>query len=794
MAVFKCKMCGGALEVEDKQTIISCDYCGTNQTIPAVDDEIITNLFNRANNLRLKCEFDKAQEIYEKIINDGIIDSEAYWGLILCKYGIEYVEDPKTHNRMPTCHRTQVESVLVDLDYQAAIEHCDASQRIIYEREAKAIDEIQKRILSVVHSEEPYDVFICYKETDSSGSRTKDSVIANDIYYQLTQAGYKVFYAAITLEDKLGQEYEPYIFAALNSAKVMLVIGTKPEYFNAVWVKNEWSRYLKIMAKDKSRLLIPCYRDMDAYDLPDEFAHFQAQDMGKIGFIEDLIRGIKKVVKKVVATDEGKEKVVEKSHLSVTPLLKRVFIFLEDGDWGSADSYCEKVLDLDPENGEAYLGKLLCSLKLKSKEELKNFNKPFTDHPLYGKMVKYGDEKLKEFLQDVLNTIHNNILEEKLIKAKKLFAKAKTITDYKQAAEAMNEIIDYKDAQAFHAECLQKIDEIRKTKSFNEVISLLNSTINQNEFEKGIARLEELGDFKNASGLKLQYQEFWRKRHEIAIESVKKLKLFQEEIAHKKQKIQEIENNKTILKKKIADINEKIRNIEVQEQKLTAFNKKIEELTDQLQKCSANLSALGFFAMSKKREINEQITQIQKELKKYTADKNITYSFLTTSPKKTELINGMEESKRKIEKYAEEKIVFEEENKKLAIQKQEIVEILKSRQILSVICETEYILDISAEQILVKIIREDGELKSLVKNSEYFCTLSNADREAFNIKSAKLSLDYEARYYQAIQALENAKSIDDILWAKDEFSLILKYKDAAKFYAKCEEALAKIKL
>ena len=49
--------------------------------------------------------------------------------------------------------------------------------------------------------------------------------------HQLTQEGFKVFYAAIT-RGQARQEYEPYIFAALNSAKVMLVIGSKPEYIH----------------------------------------------------------------------------------------------------------------------------------------------------------------------------------------------------------------------------------------------------------------------------------------------------------------------------------------------------------------------------------------------------------------------------------------------------------------------------------------------------------------------------------------------------------------------------------
>lgn len=360
MAVFKCKMCGGALEISNGESVAVCDYCGTKQTLPKTDDGVVANLFNRANNLRLKCEFDKAEAIYEKILEQDNTEAEAHWGIILCKYGIEYVEDPKTFERIPTCHRTSYESITASAEYLAALEHADSMQKEVYEHEAKAIDSIQKNILSIVKNEKPFDVFICYKETDENGKRTVDSAIANDIYYQLTQEGFKVFYAAITLEDKLGQEYEPYIFAALNSAKVMLAIGTKPEYFEAVWVKNEWSRFMNLMKTDRSKLLIPCYKDMDAYDLPEDFAHLQAQDMGKIGFINDVIRGIKKVIvkdePKVVAPVVTKVVASSGSEPNTTQLLKRAFMFLEDREWESADDYCEKVLDLDAECAEAYLG------------------------------------------------------------------------------------------------------------------------------------------------------------------------------------------------------------------------------------------------------------------------------------------------------------------------------------------------------------------------------------------------------------------------------------------------------
>ena len=123
-----------------------------------------------------------------------------------------------------------------------------------------------------------------------------DSVIAQELYYQLQKEGFKVFFAKITLENKIGESYEPYIYAALNSAKVMLVIGSKKEYFEAPWVKNEWSRFQALIKNGATKTIIPCFKDMDPYDLPEEFAYLQSQDMSKIGFEQDLIYGIKKLI------------------------------------------------------------------------------------------------------------------------------------------------------------------------------------------------------------------------------------------------------------------------------------------------------------------------------------------------------------------------------------------------------------------------------------------------------------------------------------------------------------------
>ncbi len=476
MSILKCKMCGGDLEIAEGLTIAECEYCCTKQTVPKAMDENLQGLFNRANTLRIKSEFDKAEKLYEKIIQTDPTQAEAYWGLILCKYGIEYVDDPATFKKVPTCHRASFESIVSDEDYKSALENADLGQRAIYEEQAKEIDRIQKDILALAQKEESYDVFICYKETDANGQRTQDSAIANDIYHQLTQEGFKVFYAAITLEGKLGSAYEPIIFAALNSAKVMLAIGTKPEYFNAVWVKNEWSRYLKIIKTDCTKLLIPCYRDMDAYEFPEEFAHLQAQNMSKIGFINDIVRGIRKVLKK----DEPKEPVVKETvvtsvNVSAAPLLKRAFMFLEDGDWKSADEYCEKVLDIDPENAEAYLGKLMAELRVKTKADLKNCAQPFDGSNNYQKALRFGDEELSREFADCIKYIddrnENTRLAEEYEYCVSAMKTAKTEDDYISISVRLSKLGDYQDCATKIKDCIDKAEAERVERERRQEIS-----------------------------------------------------------------------------------------------------------------------------------------------------------------------------------------------------------------------------------------------------------------------------------------------------------------------------------
>jgi hypothetical protein len=491
MAIFKCKMCGGNLNVNDNSTVMECEFCGTRQTLPRLSDERRANLYDRANHFRRNNEFDKAMGIYEQILSEDTTDAESYWSIVLCKYGIEYVEDPKTKRRIPTVNRVQYTSIFDDENYKSALKNADREQKLLYEAEAEAINNIQKVYLDISRKESPFDVFICYKETDEHGRRTEDSVLAQDIYDRLTKEGFKVFFARITLEDKLGVAYEPYIFSALNSAKVMIAIGTRPEYLNAVWVKNEWSRYLAMIASGEEKTLIPAYRDMDAYSLPEEFSHLQGQDMAKIGFMQDLVHG----VRKLVGTDNNS---ISSAKGDAANLIKRIVIALEDGEFQEADSLAEQALNLEPENAMLYVYRLMAELNVKNKSDLAALERSFKESNNYKRAVRFADDKLKNELNGYLNAIIERNSEKLFQYALDKYNSARTEDDFRKAAELFEELGDYKNSEDMYEASVSMADNQLNMDMYTHAISKMKAANDERSFKLIAIAFENLGSFRDS--------------------------------------------------------------------------------------------------------------------------------------------------------------------------------------------------------------------------------------------------------------------------------------------------------
>lgn len=210
-----------------------------------------------------------------------------------------------------------------------------------------------------------------------------------------------------------------------------------------------------------------CARLLDPYDLPEEFSHLQAQDMGKLGFMQDLIRGIKKIISADTPKAAEKETVVVSGgNAAVEPLLKRAFMFLEDGNWQEADTYCERVLDQNPENAQAYLGKLMAELQVRKQAQLSDCEQSFEDNGNYLKILRFGDKKLQNALDGYISHINDRNETARLTGIYNAVVQMMESADseglYKAAASKFRDISGFKDADELAQECLEKAEVCRK--------------------------------------------------------------------------------------------------------------------------------------------------------------------------------------------------------------------------------------------------------------------------------------------------------------------------------------------
>ena len=382
MGGLKCKMCGSNLDIGDSITVCKCEKCGTSQTVPDIEDDKELKLFERAGRLRFNCDFDKAAGIYNTITDSYTEEAEGYWGLILCKYGIEYA-DNASGKKVPVCHRISYDSVMDDEDFELVMENSDSESRAIFREEAKIIEENRKKYIQIAESEQPYDIYISYRAKDDNGDKTAVSEIAGHLYNKLTSAGYSVFLSEAALKGKKQSDCEPYIYSALNSANVMLALGTSYDDYNDVWVKNEWNRYLEIAEKNKNKCLIPCYKDVDEYDIPKEFAGLKVCQLGNDDTFNNIMAEIANVVKqesvnqpapKPEKAEPAEEIELEEIEIiepvDINKLLDEGFSAISDKNWKEANKLFFQVLDEEPDNSKAYWGQLLVQQECTNAREM----------------------------------------------------------------------------------------------------------------------------------------------------------------------------------------------------------------------------------------------------------------------------------------------------------------------------------------------------------------------------------------------------------------------------------------
>ena len=468
-------MCGGSINVAERVPVAQCPYCKETQTFSMIDDKKRASLFNRANDLRLAGEFDKAADIYEKIIDEDNNDSEAHWGLFLSKYGVEYVKDTITSTYKPTLHRLSSVSVFDDVDYQSTIKYASPISAMKYKKDAEIIEVVMKELLMISACQESYDIFLSYKELDdTTKQRTNDSYLAHDLYNELTAKGYKVFFAPKSLGAGL---YEPKIYAAIISSKVMIVLGTKPEYFNAVWVKNEWTRFIELIENGEAKTIIPVYKNMKANELPNRLSNHQAYDMSSMSFLPSLLESIFHIIE-----IEYKSKIkFEKDTKAEDVFIERGFIALEDKQYSQAKTFFENALNLNPHSSQAYFGELMVEMQVSNPKQILTSQKYLCEYNSFNKAVRFADQQLKTTLLNYERSVKNSLNKQNYNLVRRLLSDAKDENNFPRIISELEKLEDYNNSSKCAKELFAKFQTIQSKRG--EVDDCVNSI---KELEKEI--------------------------------------------------------------------------------------------------------------------------------------------------------------------------------------------------------------------------------------------------------------------------------------------------------------------
>ena len=153
---------------------------------------------------------------------------------------------------------------------------------------------------------------------------------------------------------------------------------------------------------------------------------------------------------------------------------------------------------------QAYLGKLMADLRVRKVDDLANCEQPFDDKDNYRKVMRFGDETLRDTLEGYITHIRQRNEEARLSKlytaALQRMNAATTEAAWKTVAEDFRNISGFKDADSLAEQCLEKAAACRK----DAIYAAAKATMAGDQlvsYEAAIESLQTIPDWKDASKL-----------------------------------------------------------------------------------------------------------------------------------------------------------------------------------------------------------------------------------------------------------------------------------------------------
>ena len=226
-----------------------CPKCGEIAPCAAIDGlEAAAEAAGEGCNFYAVQEFDEAKRCFERAaeLSGGRV---AYrWAALLAEYGVKYCASESAQSGYAVNYWKRelpseplAESAAYRELYRAAAKNVKLLRAL--QREAGEISEGLAQIEKLAASGERWDVFFSFKDMDAEGKKTLERQLLDNLYTELASEGLKVFFAPRSMLGRMIDDFEGYIYTALKTAKLMVLVGSSKENVNAPWVASEWERF-----------------------------------------------------------------------------------------------------------------------------------------------------------------------------------------------------------------------------------------------------------------------------------------------------------------------------------------------------------------------------------------------------------------------------------------------------------------------------------------------------------------------------------------------------------------------
>ena len=401
-----CKICGGEIKADLEGNGAVCLGCGAETILPKSD----VKKLNRITYLRNTMNFSAAEKLADELILANPEDSEAHWSKFLCEYGVRYLT--KNGKRFPVIAKnvTALSSPTDNESYKRALYYATEEMQSSYASMFEAINEAVAVSQNVFSQDMQYDVFVLSNENATAD----DDLDGERLFLRFTEnLGFKVFYAPESLKNMDETEKAAHVAYALLNSRIMLAPFKNLNDCCDGYMNYAVSMFMSAMDEEKSLFPVFNSESVSFQQLPEALVWLDAAFESNDG---EFMREISDTVEKILKPEEAAvvpDAIVTATAANKENLIKRAYMFLEDGEFETADTYFDKILDIDIEESRAYIGKLLAECKLKSEDEIPDLPQTITEDKNYIKALRFATPEQKAHYEALNGAIVDRIEGEK---------------------------------------------------------------------------------------------------------------------------------------------------------------------------------------------------------------------------------------------------------------------------------------------------------------------------------------------------------------------------------------------